>query len=127
MAEVVKTMGQVFRMLSASRAIVLVSVPWSPWPRKSREVLAALESTQKQWAFNASVEFFDLWPESEEALTGWYEELCITSSPRFVLHGHGYGPLWWLAEGKVLSCLAKPYEYPMEELQQRSKSLYKKA
>jgi hypothetical protein len=39
------------------------------------------------------------------------------------LHGHGYGPLWWLAGGVVLVCLTKPYERPLASLQQRSAAL----
>jgi hypothetical protein len=45
--DVIQSMEQLSAMQSASRAIALVSVPWSPWPRKSREMLAALESTRK--------------------------------------------------------------------------------
>lgn len=111
-------------MLSASHTIALVSVPWSPWPRKSREVLAALESTRGQWSPDSPAEFFDLWPERDDELNRWYEALCVSSSPRFELHGHGYGPLWWLAEGKVLGCLTKPYDHTLEDLQQRSAALF---
>jgi hypothetical protein len=117
-------MLQVSQMLSASRAIVLVSVAWSPWPRKSREVLVALEFSRGQWAPNATVEFFDIWPERDDELNHWYEGLCVNSAPPFELHGHGYGPLWWLAKGKVLECLSKPYEYPLETLQQRAAALF---
>jgi hypothetical protein len=65
---VVERMDQVSPMLSASRAIVLVSVPWSVWPSKSREMLAALESTREQWSREVPVEFFDLWPERDDEL-----------------------------------------------------------
>lgn len=124
MAHVVQTMAQMHPMLSASRAIVLVSVPWSPWPRKSRDMLAALESTLGHWSRGPAVGFFDLWPECDGELNRWYEVLCANSSPQFELHGHGYGPLWWLAEGEVLDCLSRPYEYTLESLQQRSAGLF---
>ncbi|MBI1833103.1 MAG: hypothetical protein HY040_08785 [Planctomycetes bacterium] len=124
MAHLVEKMRQVYSMLSAARAIVLVSVPWSPWPRKSRDVLAALESTQEQWFTDASVEFFDLWPERDDELKRWYESLFANSAPRFQLHGHGYGPLWWLSEGKVLECLTEPYVFSLEALQQRSAAFF---
>ena len=120
MAHVIDSMRQLSQMLSASRAIVLISVPWSLWPRKSREVLAAVESTREQWSPDASVEFFDMWLERDDELNRWYEVQCVNSSPRFELHGHGYGPLWWMAEGEVLDCLTKPYGYPLRELQLRS-------
>jgi hypothetical protein len=124
MAHVIEKIRQVSQIQWAGRAIVLVSVPWSPWPSKSREVLAALESTQMQWSRGASARFFDLWPERDGELNHWYETLCIHGSPLFTLHGHGYGPLWWLAEGRILDCLPKPYEYSLESLQQRSAALF---
>jgi len=124
MAHVVESMLQVSPMLAASRAIVLVSVLWSPWPQKSRDVLAALESSCPQWSPQASVEFFDLWPEREDELNRWYESLCLHSSPRFELHGNGYGPLWWMVEGHVFECLTKPYEYPLKSLKQRSMAIF---
>lgn len=104
----------------AARAIVLVSVPWSPWPRKSRDVLTALEQSLELWSPDASVEFFDLWPEREDGLNRWYEEICKSHFPQLELHGHGYGPLWWMAHGVVLDCLTKPYEHPLTLLRQRS-------
>jgi hypothetical protein len=113
--------------LNAARAIVLVSVPWSPWPGKSREVLAALEATRGHWSPDASVEFFDLWPERNEELNRWYDKLCADLSPQFELHGHGYGPLWWLAEGDVLECLTKPYEHALETLRRRSAEIFRRA
>jgi hypothetical protein len=125
MVQVVENMQQATLMLSASRAIALVSVPWSPWPRKSRDVLDALESTRGQWFPDSHVEFFELWPERDSDLNRWYDALCVSASPRFELHGHGYGPLWWLAAGKVLDCITKPYEYPQEELQQRSAAVFR--
>jgi hypothetical protein len=125
MARVIENMTDLTSMLSSSCAIAIVSVPWSPWHSKSREVLAALESTCRQWSPNASVKFFDLWPERDEELNRWYTALCTNLSPRLELHGHGYGPLWWLAEGEVLECLIKPYEYSLETIQQRSAELFK--
>ena len=110
-------------MLAAPRAIALISVPWSPWPRKSRDVLAALESSRQLWSPGASVMFFDLWPEREDELNRWYEGLCQSHAPRLELHGHGYGPLWWLAGGVVLECLTRPYEQPLASLQRRSAAL----
>ena len=109
------------------RAIAVVSVPWSPWPRKSRVVLAALEDSRDVWLPGLAVEFFDLWPEREDELNRWYEGMCQSHAPRFELHGHGYGPLWWLAGGAVLDCLTKPYEQPLESLQQRSATLLRGA
>lgn len=120
MAALIQNMPQLSSMLSARRAICLVSVPWSHWPRQSRPILAALESTQKQWSPDFLVLFFELCPEGNDELNRWYEALCINSSPRFELHGHGYGPLWWLTHGDVLDCLTRPYDYALEELQQRS-------
>src|ERR1700730_19441219 len=111
-------------MLVAPRAIVLVSVPWSPWPPKSWNILAALETTRNVWFPNASVEFFELFPEKEEKLNEWYQFKCKRQAPLRELHGHGYGPLWWLAEGEVIDCLAKPYEHSLESLQQRSMTLF---
>lgn len=124
MVHIVENVGQLSAMLTAARAIVIVSVPWSPWPKKSRVALATLEATHGQCSPDASIAFFDLWPERDEKLNRWYESLCVNSSPRFELHGHGYGPLWWLAEGKVLECITKPYDYPLEILQQRSKEVF---
>lgn len=125
MAYVVENIQQASPMLSASRAIALVSVAWSPWPRLSREVLAALESTLGQWSPDPLVELFDLWPERDDELNRWYDALCVSLSPRFELHGHGYGPLWWMANGKVLECITRPYEYPLEELQERSVAVFR--
>src|SRR5215813_9873275 len=102
MVVAVEGAAQLPALLAAPRAIVLVSVPWSPWPRKSRDALAALEASREQWSPNAPVAFFALWPEGEDALNRWYEGLCEQYSPRFELHGHGYGPLWWVAGGAVL-------------------------
>jgi hypothetical protein len=74
MPQVVENVEQVYPMLSAFRAVVLVSVPWSPWPRKSRDVLTALEASIEQWSAHASVAFFDVWPERDGELNRWYEE-----------------------------------------------------
>jgi len=115
---------QVSALLAAPRAIVLVTVAWSPWPSRSRHVLGALEETQDRWLPDAPVTFFDLWPEREAELDRWYEGLCATYAPRFELHGHGYGPLWWLAAGAIVDCLTKPYLYPLAELQERSRSAF---
>src|SRR5262249_36958422 len=76
MSVVVERVQQVPPMLAAPRAVALVSVPWSPWPRKSRDVLAALEDSREQWSPDAPVEFFDLWPEREDELYRWYEDMC---------------------------------------------------
>lgn len=124
MVNVIEHLEQTAAMMSAPRAIVLVSVPWSPWPQKSRRTLAALEATRTLWSPNAAVEFFDLWPERNEELNRWYDELCASASPRFALHGDGYGPFWWMVEGKVLKCLTRPYEIPPQSLQQRSAEIF---
>jgi len=42
----------------------------------------------------------------------------------FELHGHGYGPLWWLADGVILDCLTKPYEPRLRSLKERSAVLF---
>ena len=49
--------------------------------------------------------------------------VCERHAPRFELHGHGYGPLWWQFAGVVVECLTKPYEQPLISLQQRSSIL----
>src|SRR6476660_4483305 len=118
MAKVIESVAQLPPMLTASRTITLISVAWSPWPRKSRELLAALEATQDQWSPQHPIHFFDLWPERESTLNEWYDSQCKEGSPRFELHGHGYGPLWCLTNGKVTACLAKAYELRLEEVQQ---------
>jgi hypothetical protein len=118
MPTVVDRIEQVARMFTAPRAITLVSVPWFPWPRRSRQVLEALERGCDTW-FGNSIAFFDLWPEQEEELHRWYDELCARSHPRFELHGHGYGPFWWIVHGEIADCLTKPYEQSVEALQQR--------
>lgn len=124
MAHVIDRMLQVPALQSASRAVALVSVAWSPGPRRSREMLTGLESTQEVWSPDARVEFFDLWPERDDDLNRWYEDLCAFAFPRFELHGHGYGPLWWLSDGKVIECFTKPYEYSLQDLQKRSTQIF---
>jgi hypothetical protein len=124
MAQTIKQMGQLATMLLAPRAITVVSVAWSPFPRKSRDALAALESTQEFWSPKSPIEFFDLWPEEDETLNSWYDGECRAAYPKFELHGHGYGPIWWLANGKVLDCLTGPYNFPLGELQERSKAIF---
>ena len=85
-----------------------------------RSVLDALEASQREWAANSPVGFFVLWPEEEDELRRWYEELCRQHAPRFELHGHGYAPLWWLVEGQVVDCMSRPYEASVPVLQSRS-------
>jgi hypothetical protein len=87
MAHVVETAAQLEPMLLAARAIVLVSVAWSPWHKESRKVLADLEATWQVWSPSSSVEFYDLWPERDAALNAWYDDLCEDSFPTFELHG----------------------------------------
>jgi hypothetical protein len=120
MAHVIERVQQVPALLTAPRAVALVSVPWSPWPQKSRDVLAVLERSRELWLPDTPVEFFDLWPERDDKLNRWYEGICQSHALRFELHGHGYGPLWWLAGGVVLGCQTKPYELPLESLQERA-------
>ena len=124
MANQVTSIKHLPAMLTAPRAIVLVSVAWSPWPSKSRKVLTDLDSNRRLWIPNSLVEFFDLWPERDESLNSWYEEMCKSYSLNFELHGHGYGPLWWLVRGEVTDCLTKPYEHSLETLQQRTTMLF---
>jgi hypothetical protein len=116
---VVERMDQVAPMFSVPRAIALVSVPWSPWPLRSRQMLNQLERSREDWLPSAPLAFFDLWPEREKALHAWYDELCEFCFPKFELHGHGYGPFWWLTDGEIVDCLTKPYEHTLEALQQR--------
>ncbi|MDB5345835.1 MAG: hypothetical protein JWP89_4212 [Schlesneria sp.] len=126
MLQVILNVPQLSQMQLASRAIALISVPWSPWPQKSREVLVSLETSQEQWSPQCPVEFFDVWPERDAELNRWYEMQCVDAEPKFELHGHGYGPLWWLANGKVLECLAKPYDLPLKEIQRRSAAIFQR-
>ncbi len=123
MATTIERLQQVPVMLAAPRAVTLVSVPWSPWPRKSREVLAELERTRGLWSPGTEVEFFDLWPERDGELNAWYDRTCRDYSPGFELHGHGYGPLWWLSRGVVIGCLTEPYEERLPDLQKYSADL----
>jgi hypothetical protein len=120
---VVERMDQVAQMFSAPRVLTLVSVPWSPWPRQSRQIFDELEKSRDNWLPGLQVSFFDLRPESDEALHGWYDGFCAIHSPQFELHGHGYGPFWWLANGEIVDCLTKPCEYTLEALQQRYRQL----
>lgn len=85
-------MSQLPNVLAAPRAIVLVSVEWSPGPKKSRQMLAALEDSREIWLPASVVEFFDLRPEHDEELNRWYERQCREESAGFALHGDGYGP-----------------------------------
>jgi hypothetical protein len=73
---------------------------------------------------DSPVEFFDLWPERDDELNGWYDKQCLDLAPWFELHGHGYGPLWFLARGQVLDCLNKPYEYRLADLQRRAADIF---
>lgn len=120
MATVIDSLGLLPAMHAAPRAIALVAVAWSPWHRRSRLVLDALEASRAEWSPNSPVGFFVLWPEEEDELRRWYEELCRQHAPRFELHGHGYGPLWWLVEGQVVDCMSRPYEAGRPALQERS-------
>jgi hypothetical protein len=85
MAQVIDSIGQASALLAAARAIAVLSVEWSPWPRKSREALAALKATGGRWSPGAPVELFDVRPERDKALNHWYEGLCAALSPRFEL------------------------------------------
>jgi hypothetical protein len=120
MANVIDNMELLSRVLAAPRAIALVAVAWSPWHRRSLPILERLESSQGQWSPNYPVSFFVLWPEKDGELNRWYDELCRQEYPRFELHGHGYAPLWWLIDGRVVDCLMKPYEANLRALQMRS-------
>jgi hypothetical protein len=124
MAHVIQCLSQVSQMTSAVRAITVVSVPWSVTPRKSRELMANLEATRASWSPHVDIEFFDIWPEREDELNRWYEEQCQLAWPMFELHGHGHGPLWWHTNGRVLGCLTKPYELPLEEIQRKSTAFF---
>jgi hypothetical protein len=124
MATVVERYGQVSLMLAEPLAVTLVSVPWSPWPKRARDVLAALEASRDEWWPESPVAFFDLWPERDAALLQWYKDLCAEHSPQFELHGHGYGPLWWLTSGVIADCLKRPYELPLIQVQGRSRAAF---
>jgi hypothetical protein len=124
MANQVTSIKHLPAMLTAPRAIALVFVAWSPWPSKSRDILTDLESNRKVWLPSSSLEFFELWPERDESLNSWYEDMCKSYALRFELHGHGYGPLWWLVRGEVIDCLSKPYGHSLETLQRRSVAIF---
>jgi hypothetical protein len=127
MATVINKMEQLSAMLAAPRAISLLAVAWSPWHRLSLPKLEALESTREQWSPQASVDFFALWPENDRELNRWYDELCRQQSTQFELHGHGYAPLWWLTNGIIVDCLAKPYQESLAALQTRSAAAFRGA
>jgi hypothetical protein len=120
MATEIEDIAALASLLSAPRAIALVYVPWSPWPRKSRVVLGELEASQVEWSTEMPISFFVLSPEKDETLNAWYEGVCSEYSQRFVLHGDGYGPFWWLSRGKIIDCLTKPYDVALKALQMRS-------
>jgi hypothetical protein len=122
MATIIDHGDQVSLLTTTPRAIAMVSVEWSPWHRKSRHVLAALEDTREHWTVR-SVSFFELWPEREQGIRGWYNQLCQSYAPEFELHGHVFGPLWWLVDGDIVGCQLKPYELGLRVLQARSASL----
>jgi hypothetical protein len=111
-------------MLMAPRSIGMIAVAWSPWHRRSRPLLAALEASQPDWSVSHPIDFFELWPEKDANLSQWYEELVNRSWPRFELHGHGYAPFWWLRQGEVVDCLSKPYDVELTALQERSKKVF---
>jgi hypothetical protein len=120
MSIVINSLGQIPRLMAAPRSIALLFVEWSPGPYRSRVVLNNLEASRNEWSPKHAIEFFEIVPEAQDELNRWYEELCRLYSPRFELHGHGWGPLWWVANGEVLDCLTKPYELPLETSIQRS-------
>jgi hypothetical protein len=123
MPALIDTIRALPTMLAASRGIVLVAVAWSPGYLRSRPLLSALESSQAQWSPAHPVNFFELWPEKDAQLNEWYEAL-IHKLPRFELHGHGYGPFWWLRQGEVIDCLSKPYEAGLAILEKRSANVF---
>ena len=45
---------------------------------------------------------------------------CEHQYPQLELHGHGYAPLWWLVQGRIVDCLTKPYETELPALIARS-------
>ena len=106
-------------LLAADRAIALVHVPWSPGPRRSQLVLNELDATQQRWS-REPIGFFVLHPESEQRLNDWYMDLCRLYEPRFLLHGNGWGPFWWLVRGTIIDCVEKPYEFRIAELVERT-------
>ena len=111
-------------MLTCERAIALVYVPWSPGPRFGMPLLAALEATSQDWSRNNRIGFFVLYEEAEARLSAWFAGTCKQYEPRFVLHGNGWGPFWWLVHGGIVDCIEKPYEASIEELKERSKRLF---
>ena len=124
MPHVVESMQQLGPMIAAPRAVVLVSVPWSPWPNKARPSLATLALTRRRWSPVWQVEFFDLRPESDEELNRWYESVLREYWPRFELSAGGYGPFWWVTRGRVIDYLTKPYNLSLEELERRSAAAF---
>jgi hypothetical protein len=124
MVVIIERIEQLSAIHSADRAIVLVSVDWSPWPKESRNTMTALEESRDEWSPDSAVEFFDFWPDRDIELERWYDETCRRYAPQFELHGHGYGPFWWMRNGKILDCLTMPYKPPISQLQQRSRAVF---
>jgi hypothetical protein len=105
--------------------MTFVYVDWSPGPRISRANFTALEETRSRWFPEHEVNFYELHPEAEEELNRWYDEMLQTYHPRFALHGHGNGPIWWMERGEVVACTDRPaHAYTVDELQRYSRKAF---
>ena len=92
---------------------------WSPAPQLSLEKLANLQANAPSWCQAGSVDFYMLRPEDDQQLNAWYKSL-FNEYPQFALHGHGWGPFWWVKDGKIVDCESHPYAMTDVELRERS-------
>jgi len=121
MPSIVSTLDGARAVMNAARAVVLVYVEWSPFPRQSQKVLIELEASAEDWC-SEPVAFFVLRPEDDEQINAWYEAL-MSKHPDMELHGHGYGPFWWIRDRAIVDCMRNPYRLSLEELKSRSGAL----
>ena len=95
-------------------------------PALGSPVLDSLNATQQQWS-PEPISFFVLCPAGDRRLADWYSDLYHLYEPRFTLHGHGWGPFWWLVRGTIVDCLTKPYEQSIEQLRERTLKAFEAA
>lgn len=115
----VSTLPDAKSIFNEERAIVLVYVDWSMTPRLSLDKLNALKATSLEWCPNDPVAFYVIRPEDDNQLNAWYESL-FDKYPQFQLHGHGWGPFWWVNDGKIVDCVHKPWNISDDDLRARS-------
>ncbi len=118
MAVTISHINDLTQLLESDRAIVLVWVGWSRGPYFSRNLLTTLEETVSNWSPNMAVNFYILDVEAEEQLSKWYENKCLAYQEKFTLHGHGWGPFWWMRQGQIVDCVSIPWKDC--DVQQRS-------